>query len=230
MAEHPIHVFLRVLIRWIVPVAVPLFLLLMSVRVVMTEPYLRLEYQRAGFPADRYGWDTDVRLTYGPYGVRYLLNDADISYLGDLVIEGEPAFTSRELDHMEDVKVVTRAAMQILAVAALLLGLAVVYAAWQPDARRTLLLAISRGGWNMLGVGGGLLLLALISWDFFFDGFHALFFEDGTWQFYRSDTLIRLYPPQFWFDSAIVVGILTIAGAAACAIVPRWWLRKNKVS
>ena len=35
------------------------------------------------------------------------------------------------------------------------------------------------------------------------------FFEDGTWQFYYTDTLIRLYPEQFWFDASLTVGIMT---------------------
>jgi uncharacterized membrane protein len=54
-----------------------------------------------------------------------------------------------------------------------------------------------------------------------------MFFEAGTWQFYNSDTLIRLYPQQFWFDASLVIAAMTIGGALLCIAVPRWWLNRE---
>jgi len=212
-------------LQWIIILLTPYILVVGSARLLMTETYLHWEYQRDGFPADLYGWETQTRLDYGFYGIAYLLNDEDISYLGDLVIDGE-TFTERELHHMEDVQVVTRNAMQGLTASLLLWGLASVLL-WRSSSIvwwRT----IMQSGRFTLVLASGLVLLALVSWDFFFDGFHALFFEDGTWQFYRSDTLIRLYPPQFWFDSAIIAGGLTLLGAALFSVVPYVVLYRHK--
>ena len=208
-------------------ILIPVLLLLLSVRLVMTDLYLRLEYQRPGFPADRYGWDSSVRLDYGHYGIRYLLSSRDIAYLRDLEIEGKTAFAPDELAHMEDVKGVTRAAMLVLTVSLMMFIVFAGFLLYRSETRPAFLRAVSQGGFGTLGIAGMLMILALVSWDFFFDSFHAMFFDAGTWRFHNSDTLIRLYPPQFWFDSAIVVGVLTIGGALLCAFVPRWWLRRQ---
>jgi uncharacterized membrane protein len=44
----------------------------------------------------------------------------------------------------------------------------------------------------------------------FFVFFHNVFFESGTWTFYWSDTLIRLFPARFWQDTFIWVGGMTV--------------------
>jgi len=38
----------------------------------------------AGIPADRYGFTLEERLKYSKVAIQYLVNDADISYLGEL--------------------------------------------------------------------------------------------------------------------------------------------------
>src|SRR5699024_9921996 len=55
-----------------------------------------------------------------------------------------------------------------------------------------------------------LAVVAAFGWQAFFAGFHQLFFADGTWTFSMTDTLIRLYPGQFWIDAAAGVGGLTL--------------------
>lgn len=202
----------------------PILLLLGSVRLVMTKPYLDFMYKRPHFAEDYlYDWDRQVRLDYGYYGVSYLLNDAPISYLGDLVINGEPAFTERELSHMQDVKGVTRGAMQVLSISVILFVLGSAMLLRKAETRSAWRGAISRGGITTLLISAILMVLALTSWDFFFDTFHAIFFAEGTWEFYNTDTLIRLYPPPFWFYTALIVGVMTLGGAVLCVVVPHWW-------
>lgn len=214
-------------IQVILTALVPILLVLISVRFIMTETWLKFEYNRAGFPEDLYGWDKDVRLEYGPYGIQYLLNDADISYLGELEIEGQPAFREKELDHMEDVKVVVQGAMLVLTISLILFVVGMGMLAYSPETRPRLLKVFMYGGASTLITIVILVILVFVSWDFFFDTFHALFFSEGTWQFYRDDTLIRLYPQQFWFDSSLAVGILTISGALTCILIPLWRLRRQ---
>lgn len=53
-------------------------------------------------------------------------------------------------------------------------------------------------------------VLAVLGWDTFFTRFHEVFFAEGTWTFYLDDSLIRLFPPQFWIDAGIAVAALTL--------------------
>ncbi|MCQ3929959.1 MAG: TIGR01906 family membrane protein [Chloroflexi bacterium] len=214
---------LAIIPQIVITLTLPFILVLGSVRLVMTPAFLQLEYRRPGFPEDSFGFSTEDRLKYGPYGVRYLTNDADISYLGDLKINGEPAFKADELQHMEDVKVVTRAAFQVLLLAAAIFTMSTILLIRQPATRFHILRGIQQGGGLTIALILILTALVFINWDFFFDTFHEIFFEAGTWQFYRSDTLIRLYPEQFWFDVSLVIGGLTIGASLLCMVIPRWW-------
>jgi integral membrane protein (TIGR01906 family) len=60
-----------------------------------------------------------------------------------------------------------------------------------------------------VGIVVTIVLAAIVNWDFFFTTFHTMLFESGTWRFAYSDTLIRLFPEQFWFDAALLIGGLT---------------------
>jgi uncharacterized membrane protein len=59
---------------------------------------------------------------------------------------------------------------------------------------------------------GGIILFVLLAFGVIFVAFHQVFFESGTWTFFYSDTLIRLFPERFWRDTFIAVGVL--AGGA----------------
>lgn len=210
-------------LRWLLMLGLPVFLVLTGVRLVMTETFLTIEYRRPGFPADRYGFTQEDRLRYAPYAVRYLLNDAGIEYLGDLTLDGGPMYTDRELRHMADVKVVTRAALAVHRVLAVALGVTVVALAWSPAHRRVLRQGLFAGGTLTIGLIVTIVVIVLLSWDAFFTGFHRVFFEGDSWRFSPRATLIRLFPEQFWFDAAIAIGLLTILGAALAIAVAWLW-------
>jgi integral membrane protein (TIGR01906 family) len=214
-----------ILLQAIIIITTPMVLILGSVRLAMTETVMKMEYQRAGFPPDNYGFSVEDRIEYGAYGIRYLLNSADISYLGDLQIDGKPAFNKRELDHMEDVKVVTRAAMRILLLVASLMAMAVILLLRRPATRFLVFRSWQRGAIFTLVSALAIVALIFINWDTFFTEFHGLFFADGSWQFYRTDTLIRLYPEQFWIDLSLFIAVLTVLGAGLCIISPWLWAK-----
>jgi len=209
-------------ISWLITLLAPLGLIGLSVRLLLTPQYTYLEYQRPGFPADEYGFTTEDRLHWGPYGINYLLNSDGISYLADLRFNDDtPLFSSRELSHMEDVKGVTQGFLQIwyldLSVL-ILLGLIAWRAGWSSAFR----LGLRRGGWLTLALAATVGLIATLGasgsgdvfWQFFSD-FHGLFFKGTTWLFSYSDTLIRLYPLQFWVDTVLYIGLLTAAASLA---------------
>jgi len=208
----------------LVTICVPVLLVMGGVRLVMTPWALQLEYTRSGFPADVYGFTTQDRLIYGPVAIEYMLTDADISLLRDLRIGAGGAFyTERELDHMIDVKKVTQAAFTVLTVALVIFSAGVVMLRRDGRALRG---ALMQGALLTLGAIVAVVFAAVVAWDFFFTLFHQLFFSEGTWIFLYSDTLIRLYPEQFWFDAALTIGVLTVGGALvlfACTV----WLGRG---
>jgi integral membrane protein (TIGR01906 family) len=61
-----------------------------------------------------------------------------------------------------------------------------------------------------------LVLFVLLSWQTFFVTFHDIFFAPGTWTFDRSDSLIRLFPDNFWSDAGT---ILTVGALIAGLLV-----------
>ncbi|MBL8165869.1 MAG: TIGR01906 family membrane protein [Anaerolineae bacterium] len=206
----------------LITLAVPLLLVLGSVRLIMTPLFLQFEYTRPGFPQDFYGLTTDERLRYAPFALDYLLNAEGIDFLANLDFpDGEPQYNARELRHMEDVKVITQAAF-LLAMLLALITAAAGSALWRIQ-RGRLRMAVMNGALLTLGIIATIVVVAVVNWDFFFTRFHEVFFSSGTWRFEYSDTLIRLFPEQFWFDAALTIGGMTVLGAVVIAAAMWRW-------
>lgn len=203
---------------WLVTLSVPVVLTMVVVRLVTLPWYPAWQYGRLGFPADIYGLPAEDRLRLASATIGFLNVFGSDDALGRLVLPGgDPAYNDRELSHMDDVKRVYDGLTAAAAVA-LLVGTGSVW-------------YLRRGGdvavWRALGSGAGAtlaLLVALGVWmvagfDRFFTLFHGLFFEEGTWLFYTSDTLIRLFPLPFWRDAGLIVaGIVTMLALGLLAV------------
>lgn len=204
----------------------PIVLLIAAIRLVASPVFLWLEYRRPGFPSDDFGFSTEDRTVYGSYGLDYLFNLSNSRYLSELTSgEGQSLFTAEEVSHMHDVKIV----MLITMLAGIVLGLACL--AFMIILARTRKGGIRRGlfagaVWLIVAMIG-LAVVAVLGWEAFFAGFHSLFFADGTWTFYASDTLIRLYPNQFWIDAGIAVAALTLI-TAIVTLVFTWPTRRRR--
>lgn len=190
----------------------PVLLVLISARLVMSEVFLQFEYNRPGFPEDYYGMTREQRLHYAPFAVAYLLNGEGIDFLANLKFpDGEPLFNARELRHMQDVKTVTQIAFAVAVVSGLLALASAVYL--YSRSRTTLRKSLFQGSILTLAIVAAIIIVAILNWNYFFTLFHTLFFESGTWYFLYSDSLIRLFPEQFWFDAALTIGAFTVLGA-----------------
>ncbi len=210
---------IETLLRLILTVAIFFLLIAISARLVMTRAFLTLEYNRAGFPSDPYGFTAEDRLYYAPYALDYLLYNEDIAYLEKLAFpNGFALFNERELQHMKDVQQLTIMVFTAAVWAAVLVALVSLVLA-RAGRRAILLRAYRDAGLLALGVIVLTIVFAITSWNAFFTGFHSAFFAEGTWYFAYSDTLIRLFPEQFWFDAAIAVGVLTGLGALGLIFV-----------
>lgn len=226
LASSALPAWFVAILRFFLIGSFPALLVLTNVRLVATETFLRLEYQRPGFPHDSYGFTLDDRLEYGPYGVRYMRENKPIEYLGALEYDGEPLFRQKELDHMADVQSVTLVAFRLHAILLILFVVIAAALSRRQSTRWILRQSLAGGGIFTVTMIVTLVVLIVASWDLFFEGFHTLFFEGDSWLFYHSDSLIRLYPEQFWFDAALAIGVMTVGGALA-AIAGVWWWERH---
>src|SRR6188474_2880738 len=78
---------LSLMITLIVPIA----LIGLGLRVLLSPLFLQVEYNMPYFPPDEFGFTKADRMKWAPYALNYLTNRADISYLSDLKFEdGKP--------------------------------------------------------------------------------------------------------------------------------------------
>ena len=206
------------LLSYLTTLLTPIFLLGLGLRILLTPLFYNVEYRMPYFPSDPYGFSTEDRLHWAPYAVSYLLNNADISYLGDLTFkDGNPLFNERELSHMHDVKAVTKGALRVWYVTVLLLiglGIWARYGNWWQAFRA----GLRRGGWLMIGLVVVIGLFGAVAFWQLFTLFHEIFFQGNSWLFEYSDTLIRLFPLQFWQDAFLWAGIISVGGALGLAL------------
>jgi integral membrane protein (TIGR01906 family) len=209
----------------LVTLLVPIVLIGLGLRVLLTPLFLQVEYNMPYFPPDQFGFTKADRLKWAPYALNYLTNSADISYLADLKFDdGKPLYNERELSHMNDVKRVTQDALKVWYISLALLALLGIWA-WIGGWGQAYRLGLMRGGWLMvlLAITIGIIALVGISVNpdiffTFFAGFHHLFFEGDSWLFFFSDTLIRLFPIRFWQDAFLFAALIALGGGTALGL------------
>jgi integral membrane protein (TIGR01906 family) len=201
-------------LRWLIALAMPVFIVLLCLRLVWNPWFVRWEYGRPNFPPDTYGFTNEERIGYVLQWVDYynssISPEAGAEVFAALRLPGDqPLYSSYEVRHMVDVRLLTDKLWRLLPVAGVIV------------AGGLLLLLIPRGtrrdGYAALFVGGlistvlllAVILFVLLSWRTFFITLHDVFFPPGTWQFDWTSTLIRIFPDRFWFDA----GVLLVGGA-----------------
>ncbi len=212
-------------LSWFVSLITPLFLLGLGLRILLTPVFYQVEYNMPYFPVDEYGMTKQERLQWAPFAINYLVNNEDISYLGNLQFEdGSPVYNERELSHMHDVKIVTKGALNAWYASIILL---IALGAWAKAGQgaSAFRLGLRRGGWWMIGIAGliagiagvGILINPDVFWQFF-TLFHKVFFEGDSWLFYFSDSLIRLFPMRFWQDAFLWAAVIALGGGLGLAL------------
>ena len=210
-----------------VTILVPVFLLMSSIRLLLLPVFTELEYQRPGFPADPYGFTLQDRLKWSRISVDYLTNTAGLDFLANQKLdEKTPLYNERELSHMLDVKNLVQfmlIAWPLVGIAILGVGLIAIRSGWL----REYWLAVSRGGWAAVWFIIAVLAGVAVSFNALFTGFHRIFFSGDTWLFLYTDSLIRLFPMDFWRDAFIVMGVLMFTGGLAAGFFGRSQANKN---
>jgi len=206
--------------------ALPVFLVLINVRLLTSEAYLRYEYGKPSFPEPT-RFTVEQRMEFARASVAYLLTGAGIEELRDLADESGPIYSERELRHMEDVKALTGKAFPLQVILGLFVPALVGWMVYQrEESRRAALRGLVGGAVLTWVLFVGLTLLVGLNFIWFFTQFHLILFEGDTWLFSATDSLICLFPPQFWFDASLLTGVLTLAQAAVVGGVA-WFFRRK---
>ncbi len=207
---------MRQLVRFAVIVAIPIFLLLTNVRLVMSEAYVRWEYSKPGFPpADLL--TPPVRYRAAVTTVDYVRGARPVSAITELRDGDRELYNDREIRHLVDARNVATGALVVNVAALIVLTLGGLYLA-RREGRRALLAALRAGGLLTIVLLLSVALAAAGNFDWFFVKFHQVFFEGNTWLFLPTDTLIQLYPLPFWFDAAMTLVALTVAEALVLSL------------
>lgn len=128
-----------------------------------------------------------------------------------------------ERSHMRDVRAVFGGfAVLVLASAGVL-----VVAAWRGRAtasRGVAWQAVRRGAASLAVLLVVLGVIAVVAFDAAFELFHRILFPGGNFDFDpRTQKLVQLFPEQFWSETVLVYGAVTIAFALAVA-----WLASRR--
>jgi integral membrane protein (TIGR01906 family) len=211
-------------------VALPLILVLGAVQLLVTDGYLAFEYGKADFPPDVFGLSQPRRLDYAAANFRYVREAQPLSALAEQVLDGQPAYNTRELGHMRDVQRVYQASAWAWQSALILVTMLAFTLGWRAENRPALASALKWGGLASAGLMGAMGLLALVAWQVWFLAFHQVFFAAGTWTFAYSDILIRLFPNRFWFDAALTITGLTTGAGLLVSGIGAWLVRPARFS
>ena len=209
-----------------IAVSVTPILVVNAFRVLATGTFVRAELGRDGFPPDRYGLTNDQRKELALLGLRSIQPRSE----GIALLErarlpnGSPAFGLRELTHMRDVRRLFAIALRsqliaLVVIGALALGLA------RTRFRAVVPLGLLAGAAATLATALLAVPLILLGFDGFFTRFHEVFFSGDSWQFNNADTLIRIYPEQFWQDVSRLAAGIAVAQALVLVPLAWWWHR-----
>lgn len=227
-------------VQIVVAVALPLVLLIGNIQLLMHMRFVHFEYGKASFPADTvipfggYALSKAERTALAKAALRSIAGPEGMRALEEARFQktGAPAFNAREIRHMRDVRWLFQRARVIfwLALVSLLAGGALLLWWGKRSGQgpqlltRPLLVTVVVA----LSVAAALGLYILLNFGSFFTEFHHVFFEGDTWLFRRDDTLIRLFPTDFWFDAVTIIAGLTVLELILVGAGAWFWERRAR--
>lgn len=223
---HPIYLgrihFMTVLL-------IPFVLALGAILLVIQLDFPAWEYERIG--ADQYGWSDAERLELAHETLYFIRSsepvDVALTELAAVELpDGETfLYNNRELEHMRDVKEWTDLFRTVFPFLLLLVvsGVAII----EVKDHKLLRDVALQGGWFTLLLVGGIGIVMISAWDFFFIQFHELLFPAGSYTFEWTDSLIRLFPPKFWIDFGALTIALILLPTILMAAVGEWLKRSD---
>jgi integral membrane protein (TIGR01906 family) len=220
---------LKVVLKWLFVLCLPVLLLSVSITAAANCPWL----YKHGFAKYEVGKATGLsgaELDKVISGIIGYFNSGERDI--DIVVEKDGApfvlFNQREISHMRDVKGLIRLdyylCLGTLVYALVFTGVTLF---WWRDKKR-LGGGLFWGGALTLGLMAALGLGALFDFESLFLQFHLISFDNYLWMLDPSrDYLIRLFPQGFYYDATLYCAAGTGAGALIMGAVG-WWLMRKK--
>lgn len=213
--------------RLLLILATIIALVIMPVRLMMQPWIIFFEYNRPGFPPDLFGMSRAERERLALAGIESIVGPRGMEVLQQARLDdGRLAFTQREISHMQDVRNVTGSLYTAQVIALMLLAGAALVAYRDKKVRPALASAVQTGALITLAGVMGVGVCVAVAWNDFFTTFHRIFFEGNSWLFLYSDTLIRLYPVQFWIDVTVMMCAAIVVESLALAALMQMWRRR----
>ena len=218
------------ILRWAIVISMPFFLGLGIVRLVISWDYPSFSYSH--IEPDLFGFTNEERLNLAESTLAYMrrLEPAEdvIFMLEDLRLPGtdQPLYTPSEIGHMIDVKNLTDNILIIVVVTGIIVVGGLLFLLIKPATRHLGWKTMMQSGLFTILTLGLIALFIAVAWPLFFELFHELLFPPGTWTFYYSDSLIRLFPEQFWFEVGIIIVGTTLVIAAFLTVIG-WLMAKR---
>jgi integral membrane protein (TIGR01906 family) len=213
------------IVRWLVILAMPVLLTVSTVRLLIawdSPSYPEFEYGRIA--PDQFGFSDEERLQLAMDTMAYLRRSEPASevifMLEDLRIPGtdEPLYNEAEIGHMLDVKVVADAFKPAMWISGIIVVGGLIYLMVREQTRFFGAKTMQYSGLFTVGLVLVVMLFMFLAWSLAFTVFHNIFFDTGTWQFLYTDSLIRLFPEQFWFDFGTIWTVMILAGGGLIAL------------
>ncbi len=192
-----------------------------SVWLLVSPAWLNVEYGRAGFPKAEGFTDSERMALAIPSTMFLTRNSLTPNDLAALSHRDGPLYAADEIGHLVDARNIVRHLFDLGLAGAVLLLLGTLGAKVRPGWRYSVARGIEVGGWLTAGLAVWLSLVSVVAWPVAFVTFHKVLFPAGNWQFSESSGLIRLFPEKFWFDSAVALLAMVVAGGLVAVGVGR---------
>lgn len=217
-------------LQLVVTLLIPAVIVLTAARFLATDRFLAFEYGRTGFPPDSFGFTPRQRFVLASTNIHYVRAHLPGNELAKQTQDGVPVYSPREVTHMGDVRSVFQLIVQVWW-GAIILSTLIGWLLWWNRKQWELALAVRSGGTLTVAMIGSIALLALFAWQTWFENFHFIFFKPGSWLFSYSDTLIRLFPLQFWMDATFMISTISLIGGLLLVFISwRWQLWQRSYS
>jgi len=220
--------YLRSLALFLFVVALPVTLVTTNVRFAADEGRL-YEYGFDKYDVEaRTGLPREEISRAGEELRRYFNNSEETIHI--LVEEGGREvsfFNARETAHLRDVKDLFQITFRVqeLSIVYVFTYVVGVFIWAREGSLRRLATQVLAGSLVVIAVILALGAVALLGFDRAFEEFHLIAFSNDLWRLDpRTDHLIQMFPEDFWFDASMLVGLLTLAEAAALALASGLYL------
>jgi hypothetical protein len=194
-------------LSWLTAILTPIIIFGISLNSLLTPAFIRIEYAMPRIPADPYGFSKSERFQWASQTMDYLTNDRQTQYLTRLKFEnGSSVFNDHEVIILDKIKKSVQKTLVIwhLSLAgSFILGLLAWAEGWLSKFRH----GAKRGGWLTIGLAIILGIAVII--------FNSI--NPNTY-FQNTNTLLRLFPIQFWQDSFLFLAVSMIVSGSLLVI------------